>query len=39
VPWPDDLLPDFNAPFVLTATWEDPPLDSKDFRMKREEPS
>jgi hypothetical protein len=32
VPWPDYSPPDFTAPFVLTASWADPPLDSKDFR-------
>jgi hypothetical protein len=36
VPWPDYAPPDFTAPFVLTAAWADPPLDRKDFRMKRE---
>ncbi len=36
VPWPDYLLPDFTAPFILTAAWEDAPLASKDFRKKRE---
>jgi hypothetical protein len=35
VPWPDYSPPDFTASFVLTATWTDLPLDSKDFRMKR----
>jgi hypothetical protein len=29
VPWPDYSPPDFTAPFVLTAAWVDPPLDSK----------
>jgi hypothetical protein len=31
VPWPY-----FTGPFILTAARADPPLDSKDFRMKRE---
>jgi hypothetical protein len=34
VPWPDYSPPDFTVPFVFTAAWADPPLDSKDFRMK-----
>jgi hypothetical protein len=28
VPWPDYSPPDFTTPFVLTAAWADPPLDS-----------
>jgi hypothetical protein len=36
VPWPEYSPPDFTAPFVLTAAWEDPQLSSKNFRIKRE---
>jgi hypothetical protein len=38
VPWHDYSPPDFTVPFVFTAAWAEPPLDSKDFtfRMKIE---
>jgi hypothetical protein len=35
VPWPDYSPPDFTAPFILTAAWADPPLDSKAHDEKR----